>query len=56
MSAETVGLFHDGELGSIPQRWLARARDLPSSKSLEVLKSRLQVKYRTLEVKCRKAA
>ena len=33
MSAETVGLFHDGELGSIPQRWLARARDLPSSKA-----------------------
>ena len=27
VSAETVGLFHDGELGSIPQELLARARD-----------------------------
>jgi hypothetical protein len=37
VSAETVGLFHDGELGSIPQRWLARARDLPSSKTTQVV-------------------
>jgi hypothetical protein len=37
VSAETVGLFHVGELGSIPQEWLARARDLPSSKASRII-------------------
>jgi predicted nuclease of restriction endonuclease-like (RecB) superfamily len=31
VSSETAGLFRVGELGSIPQQWLPRARGFPSS-------------------------
>jgi hypothetical protein len=37
VSAETAGPFHVGELGSIPQERLARARDFPSSKASRII-------------------
>ena len=57
VSPETVGPFHDGELGSIPQRVASSCEGSSViQKPRGSLQIRLQVKYRTLEAKRRKAA